>query len=353
MKLLPIAVLLVSACMASVPARAGGRGDGLLPGTLLNALARRGVPHDEGAVYRAAAAAMLETVDPRSVLFSTNAPPAFLATNGVACTALWTNSIGFIRFSGLYTNTASAVTGTVAEWSAAGLDGLILDVRGASGHATRAIAEVGGLCVTAGTHLVSVSAYGDAGQGGAIPVRARGGVDPGVPIVLLADRGTGGAAEAFVAGVCQHAGVLLIGSRTAGDGHLRNVVHLGAAYRAYLAIAEFVAPAGRPALGAGVPPDIVVTTDDSQRAPVNMLSDSDVVRVFESTASTASLLDGVKADAALLRAVDVLLGLRAIRAATVTGNGPVESKLTTPADADSPTAGDDATSDDGLVPADK
>ena len=194
-------------------------------------------------------------------------------------------------------------------WAEAGLAGGILDLRGAGGDAVGDVAAFAGLFASRGSVLFS---FRDAEGNDLGSYKADGASRSELPLMVLVDETTRGAAEVFAAAAYDSLrGLLLVGRATQGDPAIRSGLALSDDLALYIATRRLVTGNGSVLDGrAGVMPHLVV-----QRAA---LTDYEPpphpdrrIRLDEEDADRA-LRDRVRGDAVLQRAVDVLLGLKAL-----------------------------------------
>lgn len=230
--------------------------------------------------------------------------------------------LGYIRVNGLYPGSGESIVDQVAAWQPDLMSGLVLDLRGANGRDLASVVAVASMLAAPGAELFSfrrpngneLAAYD------AQPAQRLG-----MPVMVLIDENTTGAAE-VLAGVLAAStkGAMLIGRRTAGDPMIREPVELRPGLWVYLATKEFVNPDGTAFDGgAGIQPDIRV-------APHSEYSDypepeppilTDRRETTEREIATGELRARIRGDAPLTRAVDVLLGLKALNLLQVGHDG--------------------------------
>ena len=220
--------------------------------------------------------------------------------------------LGYVRVNGLFPGAGTAIADILAEWSVAGIAGVVLDLRGANGGDQDSAVTVASLMSQPATPLFS---YRDAGDRDLEVHTARAGASLGVPLMLLVDNQTAGAAE-LLAAVLSGAGrgAMLIGSPTAGDPMIREPVALAEGEVLYIASRRLVVGDGKIYAGREtVRPDIVVS-------PQAVYPDYDPAKsiltdprgVTDEELETHELRVYIKGDVPLTRAVDVLLGLKAL-----------------------------------------
>jgi hypothetical protein len=247
----------------------------------------------------------------------TNAPGPLLARTSVFPGGLALLRVGRVA-PGLDAALADALAGLART---NGLRGLVLDARFAAGDDLAAAAAAAARL--AGTNGVTLTRADEA-------FAAPGGTHAPLPLMILVNRRTTGAAEALAA-AARHAAPrgLVLGARTAGQARRYRTVTLSTGAALRLA-AEPVAVAGGPALGAaGVVPDLPVAVDAADEAlwfedpfrfvrggaevaarPLPRMTEADLVRRRQGLPSVTNA-PGPRPvqDPVLARALDLLAGL--------------------------------------------
>ena len=199
------------------------------------------------------------------------------------------------------------------KWQAAGMVGAILDLRGAGGMAAEEIPAVAARFEPAGATLYQVFDR----QGRELESVAAGRERvAGVPLMVLVDEETTGAAErlaAVLAGGVK--GVMVIGRETSGDPMIREPKKLSTGRYALLATRELKTADGASYAGAsGVAPDVAIT--DAALNETVYEPEAPVLRkgktLSEEEKEDKALRDRTRNDTYLRRATDVLLGLKAL-----------------------------------------
>ena len=221
------------------------------------------------------------------------------------------SDLTYVRLNGLYPGTAAEVIPLLTNWQARGRFGIVLDLRGADGEDA---ASADGLAACfAGEGRLLYRWTDRAGQERAAH-KAPPGTPLTMPLLVLVDRETTGAAEllaAMLAGGVR--GVLLVGSETSGDPLVRQALPLEGGRMALVATRILATPDGKTYDGArGVRPEVAIAADaedDPDYEPAAVIDRRHTVREELEDRALRSRLQG---DAALHRAVDVLLGLKAL-----------------------------------------
>lgn len=226
---------------------------------------------------------------------------------------LWPRDIGYARVNGFTAGPGAALLALLRDWQSKGLAGGILDLRGAGGDDVEAVALVAGPWASPGSLLYTVR---DLNDNDLVSHRADASAGIDLPLMVLVDGRTTGAAEIFAALAADSLrGVLVIGRTTAGDPGIRTGVALPGDVVLYIATRRLVTGNGMTYDGrSGVTPNILVTSgprNDYEPEP-----GPDRRQRLEVEDADRALRDRVRGDAALQRAVDVLLGLKALNIKT-------------------------------------
>ena len=89
---------------------------------------------------------------------------------------------------------------------------------------------------------------------------------PGIPVVLLVDRGSASASEVLAGALQDHGRALVVGERTFGKGSVQSVLPLRNGGAIKLTTARYYTPTGSSIQARGIQPDVEVTFDDSDEA---------------------------------------------------------------------------------------
>lgn len=224
----------------------------------------------------------------------------------------WPRDLAYLKLNGLYAPDAGrSVVATLRGWSETGRYGFILDLRGATGDDLAAVEAIGSLFARAGSLLFTFRDRQD--QDVSIHKALTG--DPlQTPVVVLVDEATAGAAEVLAAVMADSVqGALLIGSSTAGDPLIRDVVELPQGRRMYLATRRLVTADGQVYDGhQGVAPDVTAPRIAAAADFYEPEALPDRRATLPQELEDRALRDRWRGDPALRQAVDLLLGLKAL-----------------------------------------
>ena len=227
-------------------------------------------------------------------------------------TETWPQGIGYLNVNGLYTNSGAVIVEQLNTWRGTNCFGAILDIRGADGMDLESVVEIGSLFAHAGDtlfilrdgHNTAVAAY-----------QAKAGQPMDKPVMVLIDQDTSGAAEilAGLLSVCK--GAMLIGTPTRGDDRIRNIIPLANDRVLYIATRRIELGKGPAYYQKGVIPHVRVapTNTVSVRESAFAYEEPDIFSgIAEQERQDRALIKRVDGDVILRRAVDILLGLKAL-----------------------------------------
>jgi carboxyl-terminal processing protease len=165
---------------------------------------------------------------------------------------------GYVRIAGFGRNVVEQLGSRIAEVSKAGAASLVIDLRGtAEGDmengvsAARLFVASGALAIRAarGTERQVLSAAGGDGR-------------VTMPVVLLVDIGTAGAAEVFASSLVSAGRADLVGEKTLGRATVQKLVKLPDGSGLWISGAQYLTRAGDPIQGKGLTPTIEVERPD-------------------------------------------------------------------------------------------
>ncbi len=163
------------------------------------------------------------------------------------------DDIGYIFISNFDNSTGREFEDALKELEAAGMRGLILDLRDNPGGLLGEAVRVGQAIVPAGpiTHVVD-------GSGETLKTHYSRQEKKDYPIVVLVNENSASASE-IVAGALQDShGALLVGNRTFGKATVQNLEDLSNSSGIRYTVAKYLTPEGRNIHGEGLKPDYTV-----------------------------------------------------------------------------------------------
>ncbi|MBI4324154.1 MAG: hypothetical protein HY674_02705 [Chloroflexi bacterium] len=205
----------------------------------------------EAELDRAATRGLLAQLGAQVVLVTNGPPSAPVEGPLIGKSDVHENSVAYLRVARVESGLAEAVRDSYEQLKATNkLAGLVLDLRFAGGGDYLAAAKVADHFLA---HEQPLLKWGDRTEHSTAKTNAWK-----VPVAILVNRRTSGAAEVLAAVLRQAAVGLLIGSPTAGEAHIFQEFNLSNGQRLRIARSRVQLPEG-PALSAtGITPDIAV-----------------------------------------------------------------------------------------------
>jgi carboxyl-terminal processing protease len=175
---------------------------------------------------------------------------------------LMENGVGYVQVDAFTKGKSQEVASRVKELEKSGAKKLILDLRNcAEGDEAEGVATAN-LFLNHGT-----IAYV---QGQKFP-RETFNADPAkatttLPLVVLTNKGTAGAAEIVAAAVMENARGDVVGDKTFGEGSVQKTIDLPDGGAIFLSVAKYYSPSGKVIQDAAVTPNVVVASSDDEAA---------------------------------------------------------------------------------------
>ncbi len=133
---------------------------------------------------------------------------------------------------------------------------------------------------------------------------------PGVPLIVLVDRGSASASEVLAGALQDHGRTLIVGERTFGKGSVQSVLPLRNGAGIKLTTALYYTPSGRSIQAEGILPDLIVEQTESTDAHHQRPREADLDRHLDKDADVKSTLHEVSVlsaeDFSLQEALSVL-----------------------------------------------
>jgi carboxyl-terminal processing protease len=163
---------------------------------------------------------------------------------------------GYFRISGFHTNTAGDLEQSLASISADGIElqGLVIDLRGNPGGVLQGAVELADGFLDEGLIVTT------RGRNAAMQMEFRahpGQWLPGLPLLILVDRGSASASEVLAGALQDHRRAVIVGERTFGKGSVQSVLPLRNGGGIKLTTALYYTPFGRSIQAEGIKPDVV------------------------------------------------------------------------------------------------
>ena len=286
-------------------------GAAVTSGDLFRALEEHGIGFDTSKVERAAVVGILAAVDPAARLLPDKEAGELVGGATIDVAEQWPEGIAYLRLNGIRRGGGREVAQHLRTWCTNSQCGMIVDVRGAGGSSPPDIDGVASLFVPEDQLLYTLRD----GMGRREEQRRSTGRPLGrcVPVVLLIDGETREGCEVLAEIVKGKAGVMLVGGRTRGEGRLRDAVALPGGESVYIATRRVAFPSEPGAEFKGVEPDIYTAGDDRGPGSLPPETRRDGSPISDEARRSRELALKVAGDHTLSRAVDILLGLSALR----------------------------------------
>lgn len=166
-------------------------------------------------------------------------------------------SYGYFKLTGFHRDSATHFEQTLESIHAEGgeLRGVVIDLRDNPGGVLQPAVAIADGFLDEGL-IVSTRGRNASMQ---MEFRAQPGQWlPGVPVVLLVDRGTASASEVLAGALQDHGRALIVGEQTFGKGSVQSVLPLRNGAGIKLTTARYYTPSGRSIQASGIVPDIVI-----------------------------------------------------------------------------------------------
>ncbi len=166
--------------------------------------------------------------------------------------------IGYIRLTTFNRKAEREFDQALGDLLAAGIGGLILDLRGNPGGLLDEAIAVASRFIDEGAILKSTDRYTTR----AYPTQ--GNNLPNLPVAVLIDRGTASAAEILAGAIQDHRMGVLVGEPTFGKGLIQTPFTLSDGSAVIITTAEYTTPNGHRVQDLGLVPDIPVSGEEAQ-----------------------------------------------------------------------------------------
>lgn len=278
---------------------------------ILTCLESGGIVTNREQALRGGLTGILKSVDAGARLVPAAATTgATEAAKAIHIVELWPEDIAYLKLDALTAGCGPEVTTHLLALKDKA--GIVLDLRGAGGDGLDAVSCLAGIGHQSGDPLLIVT--DNRGQVLSTNTVTRELV-LGVPVMVLIDGGTCGAAEALAAAWRGCAGVMLIGSATRGEACLRSQIILPDGQKAMIASKRLIPIHGEPYAGKGVYPTVEVAAgqDPQPEAAARPATSHQTARpLSRKSEQDRDLMLRVAGDVVLRRATDILLGLRVV-----------------------------------------
>jgi carboxyl-terminal processing protease len=218
----------------------------------------------------------------------------------------------YLKLNGVFERSGKDLVSTLRGWAETGRAGVVLDLRGAGGADAQSAADTASLFAESDAFLF---AFRDAQNRDIGVYKSNSSLPLNMPAMILIDEETRGSSELLAATLAGSTrGIMLIGSVTSGDPLVRDVLDLPNGKHLYLASRRLAVADGKIYNGGeGVKPDLAVTptavpATDYEPEPVV----DEKKELSDEEKEDTRLRERIRGDETLRRAVDVLLGLKAL-----------------------------------------
>lgn len=221
------------------------------------------------------------------------------------------HGIGYMKVNGLFPGSGRELGTILRGWSETHLSGAVIDLRGANGRDLESVAHAASPLADEGALLFTLQDL----RGEEIAAHKAGAGNPvDMPVMVLVDARTRGAAEVLAVVLARSVrGVMVLGERTAGDPEVREIIDLPGERRALIATRALVTADGAVHDGrSGLAPDIEVKATASRGEDYEPNNEGDRRAVLEEERADRALRERTRGDRTLRRAVDLLIGLKAL-----------------------------------------
>lgn len=191
--------------------------------------------------------------DPHIVELVREAAPSADVTGRIAAPG-----VGYVRVAAMSAETAAHVKAQVAELTKAGASKLVVDVRHTTGAPLDAGLEVARLFVKTGT--LAIREAKDGARDTVSASAGDGAID--LPMNVLIDTGTTGAAEVFAAAVDGNGRADLVGEHTLGRAAVQKLIKLPDGSGLWLSTTRYLTPKGAVIHEKGLEPTVAVDGPD-------------------------------------------------------------------------------------------
>jgi len=224
---------------------------------------------------------------------------------------------GYFRISFFHKNSATDLEKSLQSIAQDGivLRGLIIDLRNNPGGVLQPAVEMAdgflneGLIVSTKGRNSTMQLEFTASEGEWLP---------GVPLIVLVDRGSASASEVLAGALQDHGRALIVGERTFGKGSVQSILPLRNGSGIKLTTARYYTPSGRSIQAEGIRPDLVVEQVEIVDANDQRLREADLDRHLSNDTDVKAIIPDVSVRAeedfplhealSILKGADILSG---------------------------------------------
>lgn len=210
--------------------------------------------------------------DPHVIELTREPAPTVDVTSRIAAPG-----VGYLRVAAVTSRTAAQAKTAVAELTKNGASKLIVDVRRTSGGSNEGGLSLARLFVASGT--LAKREVRDAGTSSIDATSGDGSVT--MPVTILADNGTSGAAEIFAAALLGNKRAEIIGEHTIGRAGEQKLVKLPDGTGLWLTTTKYMMPSGDPLHEKGLEPTVPVDMPDVEFGQMEPTTDPILDKALE------------------------------------------------------------------------
>jgi len=277
----------------------------------LSCLETNGIVIDRSAVLSGGLKGMLQSIDPAAILDEVNSAVREVNKEdrgpAIQAVELWPENLAYLKVSGLEPGSGVEIFAHIQSLGAS--RGLLFDLRGARGEDLESVGILAGLVYGPQEPLFIITDN----KGTALLTNIVTGIYAKRPVMMmLIDKGTGGASEALASLFKGCPGVMLIGSVSRGDPYLHQWLSLPGGRTARLTMRKWKPVSGGTYEKVGIRPDILVgAMKGAGNDGLGRTNKTDRVLSLKSDVDRDLMLR-VAGDVVLQRATDILLGIQAL-----------------------------------------
>ncbi len=218
---------------------------------------------------------------------------------------------GYFRISFFHKKSATDLADALASIKQDGIElsGLILDLRNNPGGVLQPAVEMAdgfleeGLIVTTKGRNATMQMEFRASEGEWLP---------GVPLIVLVDRGSASASEVLAGALQDHGRALIVGERTFGKGSVQSILPLRNGSGIKLTTARYYTPSGRSIQAEGIRPDLVIEQVEIVDSNDQRIREADLKRHLSNDTDVKAIIPDVSVradeDFPLHEALSILKG---------------------------------------------
>lgn len=225
--------------------------------------------------------------------------------------AILEDKIGYIKLIEFQENTARDLEEALNTLEKRGMDALILDLRNNPGGLLEAAVAVSEKFLPKDQVIVSIK--GRTGGQNAVFTSTGASYHAVAPLVVLVNDGSASASEIVAGAIKDTKRGVLVGTKTFGKGSVQTVIPLKDDSALRLTTASYFTPAGKIIRGQGVSPDVPVELEEKGNREAKAADIFDKIDKKDEKPKAVPESEKVEYDNQLVRAIDLIKGLRAYR----------------------------------------